>query len=72
MTDKQLLMKVEGIAGTRAAALLNHFGSGHKVAQSACSNWNEITKVRGFSDDEARELFHKMKDAGVYDDLRRY
>lgn len=72
MTDKELLMEVDGIGPKRAAALLDHFEDGRSVAQSACRGWGEITTVPGFTDEQARELFHKMTDAGVFHDLRGY
>jgi len=72
MTDKLLLMKVEGIGGMKAERLLTHFGSGSDVARAACNGWGQITNVEGFTDDTARDLFHKMKAAGVFHDLRGY
>ena len=72
MKDIDLLTEIDGIGEKRAKALLMHFGSGREVAQSACRYWGEITDVRGFTEDEARDLFHKMKDANVFNDLRGY
>ena len=72
MMDKDLLMKVEGVGPARASSLLDHFDDGKEVAQSACRYWGEITKVPGFTESEARDLFHKMKDAGVFHELRGY
>ena len=72
MNDHELLTNVEGIGDVRAEALLEHFEDGRKVAQSACRYWGEITNVPGFTEEEARDLFHKMKDAEVFHDLRGY
>ena len=72
MTDHELLTQIDGIGDERANRLLAHFGSGRKVAQSACRYWNELTKVDGISETEARGLFDKMQDAGVFYDLRGY
>jgi len=72
MNDHNLLTAVDGIGDTRASALLVHFEDGQKVAQSACRYWGEITNVPGFTDEQARDLFHKMKDAGVFHELRGY
>lgn len=70
MTDgKQLLLDVDGIGSGRADALLDHFGHGHWVAESACRYWGEVAKVEGFTEESARELFDKMQDAGVWDNL---
>lgn len=71
-TDSELLQEIEGIGPQRASSLLAHFGTGRKVAQSACRYWNEITKVDGFTEKEAREMFDKMQHAEVFHDLRGY
>lgn len=72
MNDTELLTQVDGIGPESAAALLDHFEDGSEVAQSACRYWGEITNVPGFTEDRARDLFHEMKDAGVFEDLRGY
>ena len=72
MSDHELLTQVDGVGPTGANKLLAHFGSGRKVAQSACRYWNEITKVDGFSESEAKQMFDKMRDANVFHDLRGY
>jgi len=72
MDAHELLTQVEGVGDDRATALLSHFGSGRKVAQSACRYWGEITKVYGFTDENAKTLFHRMKNAEVFEDLRGY
>ena len=72
MNDHELLTAVDGIGDMRATALLNHFDDGRKVAQSACRYWNELTKVDGFSETDARGMFDKMKDADVFHELRGY
>ena len=72
MNDHELLTVVDGIGDVRATALLDHFDDGREVAQSACRYWGEITEVDGFTEDQARDLFHKMKDAGVFHELRGY
>lgn len=72
MTDKQLLMEVDGIGGQIADRALYHFGNGRKAAQSACRYWNEWTKVDGVNEDMARDMFDRMKDAEVFHDLRGY
>ena len=72
MNDHELLTAIDGVGDVRAAALLDHFGDGRKVAQSACRYWGEITKVDGFTEAQARGVFHKMKDAEVFHKLRGY
>ena len=72
MSDDELLTAVDGIGDVRATALLDHFGDGREVAQSACRYWGEITNVPGFTEAQARNLFHDMKDVGVFHELRGY
>ena len=72
MNDANLLTEIDGIGTERANRLLAHFGSGRKVAQSACRYWGAIVEIDGFSESEAKNLFHKMTDAGVFYDLRGY
>ncbi|MFC4246484.1 helix-hairpin-helix domain-containing protein [Natribaculum luteum] len=68
--DRDLLLEVEGIGPKRADALLEAFDDGRSVAQRAASNWGAVADVDGISEDTARELFDRMKEAGVYDNLR--
>lgn len=72
MQDHELLTQIQGIGTQTANDLLTHFGSGQKVAHSACRYWGELTNVDGITEDKARQLFHEMKDAGVFTDLRGY
>lgn len=72
MNGMKLLIEVDGIGEDRARNLLFHFGSGRKVAQSACRHWGEITNVNGFTDEKAKTMFDRMIDAGVFYDLRGY
>lgn len=72
MNDHELLTQINGIGEQRANNLLNYFGSGERVAKSACRYWGEITNVDGFTEDEAKTLFDKMKDENVFHDLRGY
>lgn len=72
MNDHDLLTQIDGIGDDTANKLLNHFGSGKEVAQSACRYWGEITNVDGFTEERAKNLFHEMKDAEVFHDLRGY
>lgn len=72
MSDKELLTQIEGLGPSVANRALNHFGSGRKAAQSACRYWNEWTEVDGVSEDMAKNMFHRMKNAGVFEDLRGY
>lgn len=70
--EKELLMQIDWVSEKIAVRMLNHFGSGRKVAQSGCRYWDELTKVKGVSDKRAKAMFHEMKDAGVFNDLRGY
>ena len=72
MGDHELLTQIDGIGPQTATALLEHFGSGRKVAQSACRYWGELTNVNGISETKAKGLFHDMADAGVFHKLRGY
>lgn len=72
MNDHELLTQINGIGDKTANDLLNHFGSGRKVAQSACRYWGELLNVDGFTEERAKNLFHDMKDAGVFKELRGY
>lgn len=67
----ELLTKVEGIGSERANQLLNRFGSGYKVARRASSGWGAIRDMDGFSEEMAKTLFHRMRDAGVYEKLKQ-
>ena len=70
MSDKDLLMQVDGIGEKRAEALLDEFGDGYNVASRALSGWGAIRDVDGFSEDTARDMFHKMREANVFEELR--
>lgn len=72
MNDHDLLTQIDGIGDDKANNLLNHFGSGRKVAQSACRYWGEIVEVDGFTEETAKNLFYQMKEAEVFEDLRGY
>lgn len=72
MKDEELLTQIDGIGADKANNLLAHFGSGRKVAQSACRYWGEITNVDGFTEERAKNLFYDMKEAEVFEDLRGY
>jgi len=66
---KELLCRVDGLSQSKVDALLDHFGHGYWVAQSACRYWGEIAKIDGFSEDAAKSLFDKMQDADVWLEL---
>lgn len=70
-TDHELLTAVEGVGPDLAERLLEHFGSGRKVAQSACRYWGELTDVDGVSEEKARSMFDRMHVAGVFEDLKQ-
>lgn len=72
MNDHELLTEIDGIGPETANSLLEHFGSGKEVAQSACRYWGELLEVDGFTEDRAKNLFYDMKDAEVFHDLRGY
>jgi len=72
MNDHELLTQINGVGDETANALLEYFGSGRKVAQSACRYWGEMTNVDGFTEGRAKALFDEMQDAGVFYDLRGY
>lgn len=67
-----LLTEIEGIGTKQANRLLVHFGSGRKVAKSACRYWGELEEVDGITEEKARSMFDRMKEAGVFHDLRGY
>jgi endonuclease III-like uncharacterized protein len=69
INDRELLGRIDGLGKTTIDALLDHFGHGYFVAQSACRYWGELAKVEGISRDRAKELFFDMQDAGVFDEL---
>ena len=70
-TAYDLLTRVEGVGEERANTLLNHFDSGSNVAIAASHGWGEIAQLDGFSEESAQDLFHRMIDADVYDQLKR-
>ena len=72
MGDHELLTQIDGIGPQTATALLEHFGNGRKVAQSACRYWGELTDVDGITETRAKNLFHDMRDTGVFHELRGY
>jgi ERCC4-type nuclease len=72
MSEKELLTSVDGIGAETAENALQHFDDGRKAAQSACRYWNEWTKVDGVSEDMARGMFGRMREAGVFYELREY
>ena len=71
-SDHDMLTEIEGVGPELANRLLGHFGSGQKVAQSACRYWGELVKVDGVSEEGARTMFDRMCDADVFHDLRGY
>jgi len=68
-TDTEILQEVEGIGPKRSEALVSHFGSGGEVKRSATSSWGRVSDVEGISEDTAREMFDRMGEAGVRDEL---
>ena len=68
--EHDLLTRIDGIGPEMADRLLARFGSGREVASRASSGWGALTDVDGISEEAARSLFDRMRDAGVYEDLR--
>lgn len=71
-SDHELLTQIDGIGQEKANRLLAHFGGGREIAKSACRYWGELTNVDGISEGQAKNLFHAMKDAQVFHELRGY
>jgi len=69
-TDKELLQEVEGIGPKRSESLLSKFGSGGEVASAATSAFGRFADTEGVSEDTARDMFDRMGDAGVREELR--
>jgi hypothetical protein len=69
-TDKELLQEVEGIGPKRSESLLSKFGGGGEVARAATSAFGRVADTEGVSEDTARDMFDRMDDAGVREDLR--
>lgn len=65
-TDRELLLRVDGIGPKKADTLLDEFGDLRGVSRKAGSHTASIARLDGFSSDTAQDLFYKMKDAGVY------
>lgn len=71
-SDHELLTRIDGVAPGTANQLLDHFGSGRKVAQSACRYWGELVEVDGVTEEKARSMFDRMHEADVFHSLRGY
>jgi hypothetical protein len=69
-TDKELLQEVDGIGPKRSESLLSKFGEGGEVARAATSAFGRVADTEGVSEDTAREMFDRMGEAGVRDDLK--
>jgi len=68
-TDKEVLQEVDGIGPKRSESLLSRFGSGREVYKRSTSNFASVAKTEGISEDTAREMFDRMDEAGVRDEL---
>lgn len=71
-SDHELLTQIEGISDHKATQLLEHFDDGSEVAKAACSYWGYLTDVDGISEENAKTLIDRMRDAEVFHDLRGY
>lgn len=62
-----LLTQVEGVGETRARALLERFETHGAVCRAATSYWAAVAEVPGFTEERAKTLFDRLRDAGVYE-----
>ena len=69
-TDQELLQEVDGIGPKRSENLISRFGDGREVAQAATSAFGRVAETEGISMDTASNMFDRMSEAGVKDELR--
>lgn len=69
-TDRELLQEVEGIGPKRSENLISRFGDGREVERAATSAFGRLADTEGISEDTARDMFDRMGEAGVRDELK--